>query len=51
MTICDKIQTIGTTLQDNLNDRGVSCTFGGGTGESTVLDMVVFAVSFMDKAS
>ena len=40
MTICDKIQTIGTTLQDNLNDRGVSCTFGGGTGESTVLDMV-----------
>ena len=40
MTICDKINTIGETLQENLNDRGVDCTFGGGTGESTISDMV-----------
>ena len=40
MTICDKIQTIGNTLQDNLNNRGISCTFGSGTNESTILDMV-----------
>ena len=39
MTICDKIQTIGDTLETNLNNRGVSCTFGTGTGEKTILDM------------
>ena len=37
-TICDKINTVGTTLQENLNDRGVSCTFGSGTGQ-TLLDL------------
>lgn len=37
-TICDKLNTVGTTLQDNLNDRGVSCTFGSGTGQ-TLLDL------------
>ncbi len=40
MTICDKINDVGETLQENLNNRGVDCTFGTGTGESTVLDMV-----------
>lgn len=40
MTICNKIQTVGETMETNLNARGVSCTFGTGTGESTVLDMV-----------
>ena len=39
MTICDKINTVGTTLQENLNDRGVACTYGVGTGKSTLLDM------------
>ena len=39
MSICDKIQNIGDTLETNLNARGVSCTFGAGTGESTILDM------------
>lgn len=39
MTICDKINTVGTTLQENLNDRGVDCTYGVGTGKSTLLDM------------
>ena len=39
MTICDKIQNIGNTLESNLNDRGVSCTFGTGTGEQTIYDM------------
>ena len=40
MTICDKINDVGETLQENLNNRGVDCTFGTGTGESTVLEMV-----------
>ena len=40
MTICNKIQTLGETMETNLNARGVSCAFGTGTGESTVLDMV-----------
>ena len=40
MTICDKINEVGEILEENLNDRGVSCTFGTGTGESTVLEMV-----------
>lgn len=40
MTICNKIQTLGETMETNLNARGVSCTFGTGTGESTVLEMV-----------
>ena len=39
MSICDKIQNIGDTLETNLNARGVSCTFGTGAGESTILDM------------
>ena len=39
MTNCDKIQTIGTALQDNLNDRGVSCIFGNTSGKQTLLDM------------
>lgn len=40
MTICDKINDVGETLQENLNNRGVDCTFGTGTNESTVLEMV-----------
>ncbi len=40
MSICDKIQNIGNTLEDNLNDRGVDCTFGIGTGEQNIYDMV-----------
>ena len=39
-TICDKINTVGTILQENLNDRGVSCTFGGGSGEKNILQLV-----------
>ena len=39
MTNCDKIQTIGTALQDNLNDRGVACIFGNTSGKQTLLDM------------
>ena len=39
MSICDKIQHIGNTLEDNLNDRGVDCTFGIGTGEQNIYDM------------
>ena len=35
MSICDKIMNIGNTLEDNLNNRGVDCTFGIGTGEQT----------------
>lgn len=40
MGICDNIQYIGNTLEDNLNDRGVDCTFGIGTGEQNISDMV-----------
>ena len=39
MSICDNIQYIGNTLEDNLNDRGVDCTFGRGTGEQNIYDM------------
>lgn len=39
MSICDKIQYIGNTLEDNLNSRGVDCTFGIGTGEQNISDM------------
>lgn len=28
MAICDKISTVGNKLQNNLNARGVSCTYG-----------------------
>lgn len=40
MTICDKIQTVGNTLEENLNERGIQCTFGKGNGKSTIYDMV-----------
>ena len=40
MSICDKIQYIGNTLEENLNDRGVDCTFGIGTNEQNISDMV-----------
>ena len=40
MGICDNIQYIGNTLEDNLNYRGVDCTFGIGTGEQNISDMV-----------
>lgn len=40
MGICEKIMNIGNTLEDNLNDRGVDCTFGIGTGEQNISDMV-----------
>ena len=39
MTICNKIQTVGETMETNLNARGVSCTFGTGTGEKNILQM------------
>ena len=39
MTICDKIQIVGETMETNLNARGVSCTFGAGTGEKNILQM------------
>lgn len=39
MSICDKIQTVGETMETNLNARGVSCTFGTGTGEKNILQM------------
>ncbi len=42
MTICDKIQTIGNSLEENLNERGIQCTFGKKSGESTIYDMVNF---------
>lgn len=40
MTICDNIQNIGNTLENNLNNRGINCTFGIGTDEQTIYDMV-----------
>ncbi len=40
MSICDNIQNIGNTLENNLNNRGINCTFGIGTGEQTIYDMV-----------
>lgn len=40
MSICDNIQNIGNTLENNLNNRGVDCTFGIDTGEQTIYDMV-----------
>ena len=51
MTICDKIRTVGDTLETNLNARGVSCTFGTGTGEKTILDMVNLITSSNLKGS
>ena len=39
MGICENIQYIGNTLEDNLNDRGVDCTFGIGTNEQNISDM------------
>ena len=39
MNNCEKINLIGETLESNLNDRGVECTFGKGAGESTIYDM------------
>lgn len=39
MSICDKINTAGEALQDNLNARGVSCTYGNDTGEYSILGM------------
>ena len=40
MGICEKIANVGNTLQANLNARGVQCTFGKDSGESTILEMV-----------
>ena len=37
-TMCDKILTIGTNLQNNLNARGVTCTFGNTNGH-TIYDL------------
>lgn len=39
MSICEKIQHIGNTLEDNLNNRGVDCTFGIGTNEQNIYEM------------
>ena len=40
MAICDKINTAGTTLQTNLNARGVTCTYGKNSdGKQTINDM------------
>lgn len=51
MTICDKIQTVGETLESNLNARGVSCTFGTGTGEKNILQMTNLITSSNLKGS
>ena len=51
MSICDKIRTVGDTLETNLNARGVSCTFGTGTSEKTILDMVNLITSSNLKGS
>lgn len=51
MTICNKIQTLGETMETNLNARGVSCTFGTGTNESTILEMVEMVNSTNFKGS
>lgn len=51
MTICNKIQTVGETMETNLNARGVSCIFGTGTNESTILDMVEMVNSTNFKGS
>lgn len=40
LSICDKIRNIGNTLETNLNNRGVDCTFGIGTGEQNIYNMV-----------
>lgn len=39
MSICDKINTAGEALQDNLNARGITCTYGNDTGEYSILGM------------
>ena len=40
MTICDKINTAGNTLQSKLNERGVSCTYGKNSdNKQTITDM------------
>ena len=51
MTICDKIQNVGDTLETNLNNRGVSCTFGTGSGEKNILEMVNLITSSNLKGS
>lgn len=40
MGICDNIQYIGNTLETNLNNLDVDCTFGIGTGEQNIYNMV-----------
>lgn len=40
MSICDKINTAGNTLQSKLNARGVSCTYGKNSdNKQTITDM------------
>ena len=51
MSICDKIQYIGNTLEENLNDRGVDCTFGIGTNEQNISDMVELITNNNNGAS
>lgn len=51
MTICNKIQTVGETMETNLNARGVSCTFGTGTGEKNILQMANLITSTNLKGS
>lgn len=41
MSICDKINTAGETLEANLTARGISCDFGKNSdGKDTIQDMV-----------
>ena len=40
MSICDKINTAGETLEANLTARGISCDFGKNSdGKDTIQDM------------
>ena len=52
MAICTKINTAGTTLQNNLNARGVSCTYGKNSeSKQTIKDMADLITSSNLKGS
>lgn len=51
MSICRKVHKIGEALENNLNERGVICTFGKGEGEQTIYDMAQLITSSNLKGS
>ena len=51
MSICRKVRKIGEALENNLNERGVICTFGKGDGEQTIYDMAQLITSSNLKGS